>query len=58
MGNEQTKRSIWRETAFISMIVASNITSLDVLFPHAAKIASIFTVEKRRKKRPLQLVGF
>jgi hypothetical protein len=48
-------RSIWREVQFIYRILQKNILALGELLTWFSRISSILKVEKRIKRRELQL---
>jgi len=52
---ERMRRSVWRELSFFVAVVKSNIVSLWEAVNNFAKICGIFLVEKRVKKRNMQL---
>jgi hypothetical protein len=52
---EKKRRSVWRELSFIVFMVKSNIVSLEHVASDFAEIRGIFLVEKRVKKRDMQL---
>jgi hypothetical protein len=54
---EQKRRSIWREMAFFVFIVKSNLIPLKNIINEFTTLNNIFLVEKRIKKRQLQLTN-
>jgi hypothetical protein len=52
---EKKRRSVWREMSFLVFILKSNAVSLKIAVDGFAKINRLFLVEKRIKKRKLQL---
>lgn len=50
-----TKRSIWREVQIIYRMIRENVLSLSKLLDHFANISLVLNVEKRQRRRELQL---
>jgi hypothetical protein len=50
------KRSVWRETKFIHLILTTNALDIDDVLRNYYSIAAHLTVEKRKKKRDLQMI--
>ena len=57
LGDDANRRSIWRETKFLWLMLCANIIPFAEVIENFAEIARLLFVEKRRKpERVLQLV--
>lgn len=57
LGEDQNRRSIWRETKFLLLILLTEIIPFDETVENFVEISRLLLVEKRRKpERALQLV--
>lgn len=54
---ERLRRSAWRELSFFIFVVKSNMVSLGNVVDGFTKISKLFLIEKRIKKRPMQLAN-
>jgi len=58
LGEDAGRRSIWRETKFLWLMLCANIIPFDEVLERFVEISRLLFVEKRLKpERALQLVG-
>ena len=57
LGEDAGRRSIWRETKFMMLMLLTGIMTLDEVVENFIEISQLLFIEKRRnKERVLQLV--
>ena len=58
LGEDVNRRSIWRESKFMALVLLTGIMTFDEVVENFVEISRLLFVEKRQKKeRVLQLVG-